>query len=326
MTHNPKLRIMSLNCRKQPEVYHTMINTTNPNEWDIICLQEPPYHIDSRRGYHTTAWNPIYPSIANNRNSTDNIRSIILVNSRIPSDSYTQPPIPSLDITAITTNTPKGPTLIISVYNPPDSNTTITALSSFLSSTTDPDTQIIAIGDFNKHDALWAGPTNPARNRRSDSEPLLIMMAEHHLRSSLPAGTPTFHSEAHDTWTTVDLALVSDAMADDIDKCDTGDSYTSDHLSLLLILDITTPQRQQTPRPRHRDVDWGKYQTDITEHLTAHPLPTNMVTPNDIDYAVHQLTSSIQTTLSKLTPKSNTTKYSKPWWTSELSRRVREVK
>ena len=61
-TTGSRLRVLSLNCRKKPEVFHSIINNISPNDADIICLQELPFSIDTLPGYRSPAWLPIYPT------------------------------------------------------------------------------------------------------------------------------------------------------------------------------------------------------------------------------------------------------------------------
>lgn len=156
----PQLRILSLNCRKQPEVMHSLINSTPPSQWDILCIQEPPYDIDRRSGYYTQSWVPVFPSYASTRPNNTHIRSLMLINSSLPSDSYAASPIPSLDLTGITLTTLHHSLHIYSVYNPPDSDATIHTLHSHLSSLPI-SANILLTGDFNKHDPLWFGALCP---------------------------------------------------------------------------------------------------------------------------------------------------------------------
>ncbi|KZV96491.1 hypothetical protein EXIGLDRAFT_643068, partial [Exidia glandulosa HHB12029] len=80
---------------------------------------------------------------------------MIYINNAIPSDSYNQLPINSLDLTGFTLTTPSLSMRIFSVYNPPSSDSTISLLSTILH--TLPTLDLILAGDFNKHDALWSG-------------------------------------------------------------------------------------------------------------------------------------------------------------------------
>lgn len=52
MNHTPttytsdEFRIQSLNCHKCYNVLSSLLNTTNPLDYDILCIQEPPPNIN----------------------------------------------------------------------------------------------------------------------------------------------------------------------------------------------------------------------------------------------------------------------------------------
>jgi len=125
---NTRLRILSLNCQKSPDVLLSLINNTNPQDWDILCIQEPPTDIRTRPGLTNRYWTPILPPIEPDHHRP--IRSLILINSFIPTSNFTQIRHNHPDITAVLLRHQN--LLIISIYNPPDSNDTIHHQKNFL--------------------------------------------------------------------------------------------------------------------------------------------------------------------------------------------------
>jgi hypothetical protein len=203
--------------------------------------------MESRSMLHSPNWLLFLPPKPPNYDpSADHPRSAILINSSLPSDAFSQIPITCLDITAITLATETISITIVNIYNPPNSDSSISELSLFLHSSL-PITPLLCLGDFNKHNPLWAGPLEPGRTSCSDSECLLATLAAYHLDLRLPPGTPTFFSNAHKTWSTIDLVFSSEDLSDLITQCTTGDSHGSDHHSVETFIDLTL--HRTTPHP-----------------------------------------------------------------------------
>lgn len=185
------LRALSLNCHRNPEVVFSVLNSTSPNSDDILCLQELPDDIETRRAFQSAAWIPVFPPTHLTRSPTTRIRSCIFISSLIPSDSYRVSPVDSLDIASISLIRLTTPLTIYSVYNPPDSDCSIDALAHLLSHTPPTHDHPLITGDFNKHHPLWAGPlAPPQRSQRSNCNTLLQLATNYALQQCLPPGTP----------------------------------------------------------------------------------------------------------------------------------------
>ncbi|KAJ7181886.1 hypothetical protein C8R46DRAFT_885099, partial [Mycena filopes] len=95
------IRVRDLNCRKQPEVLMSLLNDTSPSHFDILTVQELPYHIAARASFQHKDWHLIVPSNAPLRRRDQLIRSAIYINKSIPSDSYSQIHLKSLDVAGL---------------------------------------------------------------------------------------------------------------------------------------------------------------------------------------------------------------------------------
>ena len=148
------LRVLSLNCRRTPEVVLSVLNSTDPAHWDVLCLQELPLHIDDYASFRSPRWNLHLPSAAGRRDSSAAIRSVIYVSNNLPSDSYTQLPLMSSDVCAVKFSFPSLSFSIFSVYNPPDSDSSISLLQSALRGPNVLGSPCILARDFNLHHPL----------------------------------------------------------------------------------------------------------------------------------------------------------------------------
>ncbi|KAJ7042936.1 hypothetical protein C8F04DRAFT_945023, partial [Mycena alexandri] len=109
-----RLRLWQQNLNKSLDSQLDFLHSLKPSVYDIALIQEP--HIDFRGVSRSNrAFVSVYPPThAENQRAT---RSLILVNSNIPSSSWTVIPIPYPDVTAIELVGNFGTVRIINVYN-----------------------------------------------------------------------------------------------------------------------------------------------------------------------------------------------------------------
>ncbi|KAJ7801032.1 hypothetical protein B0H13DRAFT_1672718, partial [Mycena leptocephala] len=109
-----QIRIWGQNLNRSLRAQQDFTNHLNPNIYDIALIQEPYFDF---RGVSraTRAFVSIYPT-THTTNQKDT-RSMILVNTRLPSTSWSTIAIPSPDITAIELVGTFGTVRIINVYN-----------------------------------------------------------------------------------------------------------------------------------------------------------------------------------------------------------------
>ena len=241
------MRVKCLNCRKQPDALKSLLNMSDPSRWDVLCIQEPPITIDSLPSFRSTRWNLVLPTPAPTRSPDDRIRSVIYVSNDLPSDLYSQIVVNSLDLTAIKFTFSDFSLSIFSIYNPPNTDLSIPPTRAALRDPMLLDTPSLLLGDFNMHHPLWAGPTVPQRTDRSDADALLQLLADFDLTLALPPGTPTCLSDAHQTWSTIDLVFASGNIADLIVECTTDHGHGSDHQAINTTLNLDVPRNQVEP-------------------------------------------------------------------------------
>lgn len=262
------LRVFSLNCRRSEEVVLSVLNTTDPRHWDVLCLQEPPIHIGDRPSFRSSYWNLLLPSTAGERDPSEHMRSVIYVSNRLQSDSYTQVPLKSLDLCTVQFSNTLSPLCLVSVYNPPSSVSSVSFLRSALRDPVFASSRLLLVGDFNLHHPLWSGTETPQRTRRSDADALLQVLTEHQLVLALRPGTPTYRSDAHGTWSTLDLAFVSHLVEDSVTRCDVGYGHGSDHCCLEVEFSSEPLLASSPPRQNWREADWEKYEWNVSQRWT----------------------------------------------------------
>lgn len=316
---NHGLRIRSLNCNRRYEVLVSLLNNSDPKLFDILCIQEPPPTFARFPSLCPYNWDRITPLPSGG----DVIKCFIYVSKRIPSCSYSPIALPHANISAIRILIHNLPISLFNIYNPPDTTQTIETLSAHLQgqfATSDAEDAIILIGDFNKHDPLWAGPLHPTRSARSTADPLLDLIVRHGLELCLEPGTPTYLSSAHQTWSTLDLLLVSgDSLLPLLNYCRTFDGDASDHLGLEAEFKICPDHLTPAAKPRFREVDWEEFSKRVSRHFETNPLPSQVDTPANLDLLVDKLEAGISNTLKALVPVSKSSMYRNRWWTPQLT-------
>jgi hypothetical protein len=125
-------------------------------------LQEP-YFDHKKDSRVSSKWIAIYP--LEHINNPSRTRSMILVNAKISTNTWTALSINCPDITAIRISGPWGILRIFNVYNDIAHSRNTDALNKFLMESRrnlDPHTPIndIWLGDFNRHSPMWDEPRN----------------------------------------------------------------------------------------------------------------------------------------------------------------------
>lgn len=195
-----RLRIWQQNLNKSNKAQFNLINSPLHNEWDVLLLQEP--YIDSfgntRANHH---WQVIYPSTHLANSSVK--RSIILVNTRLDTNSWSQIRVEGLnDITAIQISHPHGKTSIFNIYNDCNNSDMMTVLDNYLQKecNTILGTEVNSMmwcGDFNHHHPMWDKECNShlfTATAHHAAEELISLLADHHMVMTLPRRIPTMQS------------------------------------------------------------------------------------------------------------------------------------
>ena len=93
------LRIWQQNLNRSAEAQADLLHSANPDEFDILALQEP--YIDFLNLTRATGhWRVVYP--ATHHRGKERSRSVLLVNAKISTNEWSPVAVPSPDITAIT--------------------------------------------------------------------------------------------------------------------------------------------------------------------------------------------------------------------------------
>lgn len=320
-----RLRIWQQNAHKSRLAQEHILNTANPGDWDLILLQEPWFDTyGNSRG--NQSFHVIYPStFLSDKDSPT--RSIILINSNINKDCYTELAIPSNDITAVRLTIGDRHFSLFNIYNDCNHNRTLDTLNSYLADNLQialpqPEDHMFWFGDFNRHHPCWEDEAN-ARTYNSENfiAPLLDLIHDHGMIMALPPSIPTLRNSAGN-WTHPDNVWQTESTLDLVISCDTCSTLrppNCDHLPIITTLDVSPPRTTSKPRFNFRDVSWNDFQTDLQHRLALIPPPSHITTEEQFNDAVTVLSTCLRDTVVAQVPTSEPSRYTKRWWSRELS-------
>jgi hypothetical protein len=251
-------------------------------------------------------------------------RSAIYVNNNaLPASNFEPVNLLLNDVTAIKIKTEDDkPTLIINVYKPCNHNL-ITLLQQYLSTSVNAEDYgaIVILGDFNLHHSLW-NPQNYT-NHDAQAEELIETMADLGMELMLPAGTVTFPRAS----TTIDLVWGNNRAIEAATKCkvSTRNDHTSDHLAIETMLNLKTPNVEQTQKPFNYDkTDWKSM-----EYILANIMPPiinpDTATSEEVDTFASDISKALHQATSETTPRKQPTPYSKRWWNDDLTKQRQQA-
>ena len=313
------LNILQLNVGKQLGVQQSLLNDENLKQYTALAVLEP---------YVWRAGNDLRIAPVHHRNwfkmipatQSDNrwaIRSMLWIRSDI---TAVQIPIPSPDLTGAVLHIGQRRIVLIAVYIPcqnPEALRLAMALITQAISQARRDNRgtqldILVAGDFNRHDCLWGGDY-VSENRQGEAELIIDFIAEHHLQSLLPSGTPTW--QRGDSWSTIDLILASTDIAELRTKCEIYlIEHSSDYRAITSEFDINVPEKISIVRYQWEQAPWEKIREAVARDLAQHPLRKDSV-----QNQTNRLMQIIGDAVFSYTLKAKPSPYTKRWWSTELT-------
>jgi hypothetical protein len=320
-----QLRIWQLNIHKSQTAQDYVINTARPEDWDVLALQEPWIDtLGNSRASHY--WRVIYPANYYEEGRA-RIRSVLLINTNISSESYSVLPIQHSHITGVRFKGLNGNLTLINVYNEITNNDTTNCLDLFL--TANPllvrptaSDHMIWLGDFNRHHPMWEEDTNShlfeAENIIS---PLLGLLYRQDMLLALPKGIPTFQTNTG-RWTRPDNVWRADTQADPIQRCDVLPNIRpplADHMPIITVVDLPLPRVAPQQTLDFRAADWPTISDNLNTRLLAESPAIRVRSKEEFVTKVDTLVRIIKEVLKvNLEPK-RPSHYARRWWTKELT-------
>ena len=324
-TYLLKLRIWQQNVHKSKTAQSYILNTANPNNWDIIALQEPWFDsFGNTRG--TQYWQVVYPANFYVEGRAQ-VRSILLINTNLTTDCYSILPIMHSDITAVRFKGDNGFISIFNVYNEITNNDTINYLDSFLDrnallvqlSAMD---SVVWLGDFNRHHPMWEDDSNERLFEPTDYiAPLIDLLYKNDMLLALPKGIPTFQTAARN-WTRPDNVWRYNTPDDPVIRCDVVPAIRppmADHLPIVVELAMPLPRAPEAKTLDFRQADWPTVNLDLAQRLRDESPAACINSEEYFLTKVNELVRIINETLADHLDERRPSPFKRRWWTQELT-------
>lgn len=311
------LSILQLNVRKQQETMLSLMNDEQLKDHGALAISEP--HTRIINGELTTSpmghpnWTKMV--LIERQEGRWPVRSMLWVRRDLEAE---QVPVQSSDLTAARIRLPDREVVIVSVYvegaNPQALQEAVTKLDDLIRrirGATGTRTDILLVGDFNRHDQLWGGDdVHPGR--QGEADPIIDIMNSHSLCSMVPRGTKTWQGPQSET--TIDLVLASIELAEETIKCAIHPTeHGSDHRAVESSFDITVPEREVEPRLLFKNAPWIDIRTRVAAKLENAP------TGGSVQQQTDRIMAAVLEAVHALTPTARPSPYAKRWWTTDLS-------
>lgn len=324
-TNPTQLRIWQQNLNKSLNAQLHLINTARPNDWDVLILQEPWIgHTGTRSSPH---WRVLYP----NTHFTDNTktqRSLIFINTNIPTNSYEQIQFDNPDVTGVCITQGAQKLILINVYNDCNNNKSVDSVNEFLERKfpddhVPDDTHIILAGDFNRHHTWWEEDRNAhLASSEASIQPLLDVIYRFDFRMALPPGRPTLQALSTGNWTRPDNVWCTSHTLDLFIRCDTNPGLrgpNTDHVPILSVLDAPITRNEKIPTRNFRATDWKEFTDHLVATLSNSPEPKRLDSIEEFQAALDTVSTSIKSAIEAHVPMTKPLPHTKRWWTQELS-------
>jgi hypothetical protein len=312
-----------------------MLETAGRN-YDLILVQEPyiDFNAVTRANTHYTT---VYPLRHRDVHPGTLTRAVILVNKRLNTNNWAAIPIDCPDLTAVELKTDTGIIRIFNIYNSCLHNDTLDVLKRYMDAPGNRPRDgerihYIWARDFNRHHPLWDEPCNChlfTNHNLEMTEPLLALIARHHMKMALPEGMPTLRAMSTGNFTRVDNVFLSDALLNTVIKCTARPEDLpprTDHFPIETILDISAPLVEAIPRRNFRCVDWDDFNKALQTRLGRLPAPSKIRMVEEFRERVQRLDEAVDDTIAEKVPLTRPCPHSKRWWNQDLKKARKETR
>lgn len=321
------IRIRQQNLNKSRTAQFDLINSIDPKDWDIILLQEPfiDAYNNTKANYH---WHVLYPPT----HFTDPkaTRSIILVNTQLNTNTWTQLQVKSGDVTGLHLESGNDTIYIYNIYNDCNNDTAIEMLTNHIRADrinmNDEQTHLMWCGDFNRHHPMWDDLSNAqlfTTAALDAANHLIQVTAEYGLQMALPPKIPTLRQMATGRWTRPDNVFCSEHLVDKIRECNTSPMERpagTDHVPISTVIDMPRSKSQDSPRRNFRATDWEKFHEKLDDEMKTVEWPVAIDSEEVLQATVQHLDGVIQRAIEAIVPLSKPLPFTKRWWNSELTK------
>lgn len=201
---------------------------------------------------------------------------------------------------------------ICSLYLPPDLQTSKTEISNLINQLPTP---FLLTGDLNAHSITWGCH---ATNTKGNIIESILSSFDLIL---LNTGLYTHFSQAHNSYSAIDLSISSPSLSPRFDWKVHSDLCNSDHFPIIISFLSSNEPRHRRPQWVSKAADWESYQNLVSLNLDTnhHSSPTDQI--------VSLNSVIIKSALESIPKTSNIIKKPKPpWWNKEIETAIKNRK
>lgn len=261
------LRMWQLNLNRSNIAQNAFLHTISRHDADILLLQEPYINPLNSLTTSTFAWRVVYPIGHHDWPAKgQNTRSVILISTRLPTDTWEQTPVQSPDITAIRLSMDGEYIHVFNIYNDQGHDRTLQTFQTATSrqarrreernninnnTNTNNRNYVLWAGDFDRYHPLSELDSYQhllGHRYRTAAEPLITLLADFGMQQILPGGIPTLEALATGDHTRPDNIFANSNLADHMVACKVTPVFrprNTDHYPIAVTLDFTL-QRNPT--------------------------------------------------------------------------------
>ena len=330
-----QLNILCYNVGKRKQVQQSLMNDAGLADFDLLAVVEPHIFGDINTGWprpgHYTNWQSILPSTyRQDGHIRHSCRAMLWVNTK---HKAVPVPVNSYDVAAAIILHNSGPILAIAAYDPNDTTNHETPPAEALAQKLQllhatvatakehygQGLGVLMYTDFNRHHALWGGPSVNDRQRAHEADDMLDMIYDLQLHSLLRPGTTTWEHQTQGLSSTVDVLLASTNLAEaklwcQIHETDHGSDHKPIEAAFTLGLDETPVNARG--RLLLKDADWNRINIQLKASLRPCRIGADL---SQLNEDAEHLVKTVTDTLHQLAPRAKPSPYAKRWWTKDLT-------
>jgi hypothetical protein len=191
----------------------------------------------------------------------------------------------------------KMPVSILNLYNP-NKNVSQQEFTHYFSQL---EPSCLIVGDFNAHSPIW----EPGKISNQSGKSLENILLNNTMLSMLtPPSLPTFYSAHHNSFSTLDLSIVSTNLLP-LASVHTGGDMGSDHYPVTTCLgaEVSTVQYRARPSWKFKNESWGAWSAALQQRGTAPSPDIEVSCANFTDHIISTSTEVFSQTKAIITPK-----------------------
>ena len=160
------------------------------------------------------------------------------------------------------------------------------------------------------------------------AQPLLELIADYGMVMALLKDNPTLEASATKNWTHPDNFFCTETTIGSLTHCFTDPTHhgpCTDHVPILMTLELQLPQANNRPTRNFNDVDWKKFNKSLMAALIPFPTTNPIVTEAEFQHTTKGITKAVLSAIEEYIPYTCPSPHSKHWWTKELSQLQKET-